>query len=115
MVDGRNRTEELFAAWLAENVPSARLSEVYIYCSEIESYCQKIKVLRRPLFETTDMDTVRLVQKTVAESRLFQLSHKGQMKKIVAAAQYYATFVKTLSAEAESATILPPPEKIIAI
>ncbi len=111
MVDGRNRTEELFAAWLAENVPSARLSEVYIYCSEIESYCQKIKVLRRPLFETTDMDTVRLVQKTVAESRLFQLSHKGQMKKIVAAAQYYATFVKTLSAEAESATILPPPRE----
>ena len=52
MVGNKEKIEELFATWLAQNAPSAHLSELYFCYSEIEAYCLKIKVLRKPLFET---------------------------------------------------------------
>ncbi len=99
MVGDKEKIEELFASWLAQNAPSAHLSDLYLSYSEIEAYCLKTKVLQKPLFETTDLDIVKRAQKCVTESRIFQLSHKKQMKRIVMAAQYYTAFVKTLSAE----------------
>lgn len=81
MVHGKKKTEELFAVWLVQNVPSAPLSELYLCYTEIEAYCLKTKVLRKPLFETTDLNTVQRVQKAVTESREFQLSHEKQIKK----------------------------------
>lgn len=103
MVCDEEKIEELFATWLAQNAPSAHLSELYLCYSEIEAYCLKTKVLRKPLFETTDLDTVKRAQKTVTESRIFQLSHKKQMRKIVAAAQYYTAFVKSLTTNVANA------------
>lgn len=100
MVDGKKTNEEMFADWLAENIPYTRLPELYLCYSEIEAYCLKTKVLHKQLFETTDLNTVKRVQKTVTENRIFQLSHKKQMKKIVAAARYYTAFVKTLDENA---------------
>ena len=96
MIDDKEKIEELFATWLAQNVPAAQLSELYLCYSEIETYCLKTKVLRKPLFETTDLNTVRRAQKAAIESHIFQLTHKKQMKKIVAAAQYYTAFLKSL-------------------
>lgn len=100
MVDGKKTNEEMFADWLAKNMPYTRLPELYLCYSEIEAYCLKTKVLHKQLFETTDLNTVKRVQKTVTENRIFQLSHKKQMKKIVAAARYYTAFVKTLDENA---------------
>lgn len=96
MIDDKEKIEELFATWLAQNAPAAQLPELYLCYSEIETYCIKTKVLRKPLFETTDLNTVRRAQKAAIESRIFQLTHKKQMKKIVAAAQYYTAFLKSL-------------------
>ena len=104
MVGDKEKIEELFATWLAQNVPSAHLSELYFCYSEIEAYCLKIKVLRKPLFETIDLDIIKRAQKSVTESRIFQLSHKKQMRKIVAAAQYYTAFVKSLVAQETNTT-----------
>lgn len=101
MVNGKQTTEELFAAWLSQNAPSDHLSKLYLCYSEIETFCLRIKVLRKPLFETTDLDTVKRVQRTIMENRLFQLSHKKQMKMIVSAAQYYTAFIRALDAEAK--------------
>lgn len=102
MVDGKKTNEELFAMWLSQNVPSSRLPELYRCYSEIDTYCLKTRVLCKPLLETTDLDTVKRAQKTVTESRIFKLLHRKQMKNIVAAAQYYKTFVKTLSDDANA-------------
>ena len=43
MVSNKEKIEELFATWLAQNAPSAHLSELYFCYSEIEAYCLKIK------------------------------------------------------------------------
>ena len=96
MIDGKKKKEELFADWLAQNVPLAQLSEMYLCYSEIESFCTKIKVLRSPLFETVDLETIKKVQKIVTENRIFRFSHRKQMKKMVAAMQYYLAFVKAM-------------------
>lgn len=104
MAGDKEKIKERFVDWLAQNAPPDHLSELYLCYSEIEDYCLKTKVLSKPLFETTDLDTVRRAQKTVVESRIFQLSHKKQMKNIVAAAQYYTAFLKSLSPKAISVT-----------
>ena len=96
VVDGQKKIEELFAGWLAQNAPSAQLSELYLCYSEIESFCIRIKVLHSPLLETVDLETIKRVQKTVMENRLFRFSHRKQMKKNIAAMQYYLAFVKSL-------------------
>ena len=101
---GENRRAFCYLA--CQNAPSAHLSELYFCYSEIEAYCLKIKVLRKPLFETIDLDIIKRVQKTVTESRIFQLSHKKQMRKIVTAAQYYKAFVKSLVAQETNTTEL---------
>lgn len=99
-MSGNNRTiEEQFMDWLAQNAPAHRLSELYLCYPEIERHCLRIKVLKKPLFETTDLETVKKVQKTITESRIFQLAHKKQMKRMVSAAQYYTAFAKEYNAE----------------
>ncbi len=97
MGDDKEKIKELFATWLAKNAPSAHLSDLYLCYSEIEAFCLKTKVLQKPLFETTDVDAVRMVQKKVTESRIFHFYHKNQMKKIDVAARYYTAFVKEMN------------------
>lgn len=117
MSDNKRAIEEQFIAWLAQNAPAGRLSELYLCYPEIEKHCLRIKVLKKPLFETTDLDTIKKVQKTISESRMFQLAHKKHMKRMVSAAQYYTTFIKEHSVKsvepvqsepAESAAVEEP-------
>lgn len=105
MIDDKEKIEELFATWLAQYAPAAQLSELYLCYSEIEAYCLKTKALRKPLFETTDLNTVRRAQKAAIESRIFQLTHKKQMKKIATAAQYYTAFLKSLATKETETSI----------
>ena len=106
MADNKESNRELFAAWLAQNAPADQLSDLYLSCERIEAYCIKTKVLRKSLFETTDLDTVKKVQKAVDECRVFRYSNT-QRRMLTAAAKYYADFVKSLSA-AEAPRIAPP-------
>ena len=78
MVGNKEKIEELFATWLAQNAPSAHLSELYFCYSEIEAYCLKIKVLRKPLFETIDLDIIKRVQKTVLKAAYFSFRIKNR-------------------------------------
>lgn len=102
MIGEKEKIEELFAAWLTQHVPAAQLSEMYLCYSEIESYCIKIKVLRNPLFETVDLETIKKVQKTIAENRIFRFSHRKQIKKMITSMQYYLAFAKTLEKEGQA-------------
>lgn len=97
MSDNKRTIEEQFMAWLAQNATASRLSELYLCYPEIEKHCLRIKVLKKPLFETTDLDTIKKVHKTISESRMFQLAHKKHMKRMVSAAQYYMAFIKEYS------------------
>ena len=54
MTSDRKTVEVDFMRYLAERVSPAQLSALYRCYSEIETICLKIKILKNPLFETTD-------------------------------------------------------------
>ena len=94
MICDRKTVEDDFMRYLAEQVSPARLSELYICYSEIETFCLKIKVLHRPLFETTDFETIKKVQRTIEQNKIFRVTHKRQINKIVDAGRHYYNYIK---------------------
>ena len=80
IVDGENTIEGLFTVWLARNAPADRVSELYLCYLIIEKYCLTNKIWKEPLFETSDLETVKNVHKTVMGSHLFQLVHNKQIR-----------------------------------
>lgn len=93
MVD-QSKNESEFMTYLASKVSPAQLSELYWCYAQIESFCQKSKVLNGDLFVTTDTDTVKKIQRTVEQNKIFRIKYKKQFAKMLAAWQHYYTFVK---------------------
>ena len=102
MIAKQQTNEETFAAWLADKVPASQLSQIWPCYHDIETFCRKIGVLKRPLFEVTDLETVKKVQKTISTNKLFTITHKKKMKWIISAAQLYTAFTKESGTTAES-------------
>ena len=71
-----------FMRYLAEQVSPAQLSDFYICYSEIETFCLKIKVLQNPLFQTTDIETIKKVQRTIEQNKFFRITRRKQINKI---------------------------------
>ena len=72
----------------------AQLSALYRCYSEIETFCLKIKVLQNPLFETTDFETIKKVQRTIEQNKIFRITRRRQINKIVDAGQHYYNYIK---------------------
>ena len=112
MLEKKQTNEDAFAAWLTDKVSSSQLSHLWPCYHDIESFCRKIGILKRPLFEVTDLETVKKVQKTVSSNKLFTIMHKKKMKWIMSAAQLYTAFTKERSATVDSkdvcSSVTPP-------
>ena len=86
--------QEKFFAWLKERVSSAQLSEFYIVCKDIESFCMNKCILTEPLFETTNTVVIQGVIDTIKSNRMFQFKYfryLGKMRKVM---DYYMTFLR---------------------
>lgn len=94
MISNRKTVEDDFMRYLAERVSPAQLSELYGCYSEIETFCLKIKVLQNPLFETTDFETIKKVQRTIEQNKIFRITRRRQINKIVDAGQHYYNYIK---------------------
>lgn len=94
MMRGSKTVEDDFMQYLAERVSPAQFSELYRCYSEIETFCLKIKVLQNPLFETTDFETIKKVQRTIEQNKIFRITHRRQINKIVDAGRYYYNYIK---------------------
>lgn len=94
MISNRKTVEDDFIRYLAERVSPAQLSELYRCYSEIETFCLKIKVLQNPLFETTDFETIKKVQRTIEQNKIFRITRKRQINKIVDAGRHYYNYIK---------------------
>lgn len=94
MINNRKIVEDDFMRYLAERVSPAQLSELYRCYSEIETFCLKIKVLKNPLFETTDFETIKKVQRTIEQNKIFRITRRRQINKIVNAGRYYYNYIK---------------------
>lgn len=114
LIDERNFIEKRFKDWLAKRMSPTQINDLMTCYPEIEKHCLKSKVLRKPLFETTNLATVKMVEKAIAENVLFQLFHRRQMKAILSAIQYYMTFLKTLVETPIAANTSTPNSHIVA-
>lgn len=94
MISDRKNVEDDFMRYLAERVSPAQLSELYRCYSEIETFCLKIKVLQNPLFETTDFETIKKVQRTIEQNKIFRVTRRRQINKIVDAGRHYYNYIK---------------------
>lgn len=94
MIYNKKAVEDDFMRYLAERVSPAQLSELYRCYSEIETFCLKIKVLQNPLFETTDFETIKKVQRTIEQNKIFRITRKRQINKIVDAGRHYYNYIR---------------------
>lgn len=86
--------QEKFFAWLKNRVSSAQLSEFYVVCEEIESFCLSKRILTQPLFETTNTVVIQDVINTIKANRTFQFEyfrHLGKMRKVM---DFYMRFLQ---------------------
>ena len=61
MIEKSKSIEDEFIKYLAGKVSPTQLSEFYLCYSEIEAFCLKVKVLQKPLFQTTDFNVIKNV------------------------------------------------------
>lgn len=97
MIDGKKTIVDDYMQYLAEKVSPSQISEFCNCYSEIEAFCMKIKVLQKPLFETTDFEIIKKVQRTIEQNKIFRITHKRQYNKILAACRHYYLYVKERS------------------
>lgn len=86
--------QEKFFAWLMAKVSSVQLSEFYIVCKNIESFCMSKNILAEPLFETTDTVVIQRVIDTIKSNRMFQFKYFCQLGKMRKVMDYYMTFLR---------------------
>lgn len=94
MIEGKKTIIDDFMQYLAKKNVSSQLSELFDCYSEIEAFCLKTKVLHKPLFETTDFETIKKVQRTIEQNKFFRITHKRQFNKILAAYRHYYLYIK---------------------
>lgn len=86
--------EKKFMDYLASQVSRTLYAELSSFYPDIEAFCLKIKVLKKPLFETTDFEIVKKVQKTIEQNKIFKITRRKNYSKIVTACRYYYTYVR---------------------
>lgn len=74
---------ERYVDWLSQKVSPAQLSELYMSYEVIDEFCIKTKVLKQSLLKTTDIDIIKMAQKTVEQNKLFRYQHKEKSVKFV--------------------------------
>lgn len=94
VIDRKNTVEEDFMNYLADKVSPAQLSELYQCYSEIEAFGLKVKVLKKALFQTTDFEIIKKLQRTIEQNKIFRITHKKQFNKLIAAGRHYYNYIK---------------------
>ncbi|MCD7774910.1 MAG: hypothetical protein LUH40_04940, partial [Clostridiales bacterium] len=106
MANSKSRESD-FMSWLSGKVSPAQLSELYWCYREIDSVFMKGGLLSKPLFETTDIETIRAVQKKIETSKIFRVRNSKNYAKLVAAGRYYLEYSESISEETETADTQP--------
>lgn len=86
--------QEQYFTWLATQVSPAQLSELYIAYSDIEKFCLQRGIIRKKLFELTELSDIRKVSDTVNSNKVFRFTYKGSLSKMNSAMYFYYRFMK---------------------
>ena len=97
MMNNTQSCESDFMTWLSNRVSPAQLSELYWCYTEIESSCLRVKILKKPLFETTDYEVVQELQRYIEKNKYFHVMHRRQFSKLITAGRHYLAYTKEMS------------------
>ncbi len=103
MINSTQSCETDFMTWLSNKVSPAQLSELYWCYTEIEKSCLSVKILKKPLFETTDYEIVHAVQRYIEQNKYFHAMHRRQYSKLITAGSHYLVYTKESSIEKQQA------------
>lgn len=93
MVENAISVKEDFMQYLADKVTPSQLSDMCTYYAEIETFCLKIHVLQKPLFETTDVETIKNVKNTIEHNKTFRISNWQNIQKKKDAIWLYFAYI----------------------
>lgn len=105
MIDGTKTFKQKYMAYLASQVSHAQFTELSSYYPDIEAFCKKLNILKKPLFETTDFDTIKRVQKVIEQDKIFRITHKKNYARIVVACRYYYVYIRDGLFESPNSTV----------
>ena len=94
MSGGNVSYEKGFAEWLAKQGHSAQMSVIHSISREIDRFCLKRKILKKPLLETDDLGVLSNALDAVRSNKFFSFKYRKQKSTVVAVIQYYCCFIK---------------------
>ena len=96
MSGGNASYEKGFAEWLVKRGHSAQMSVIHSISREIDRFCLKRKILKKPLFETDDLEMLFNALEAVRSNKFFSFKYRKQKSTVVAVIQYYCCFIKEM-------------------
>lgn len=98
---GPSEAEELsfqdqFKEWLLKKGTKHSYERVTQHLAQADEFCKKIKVLKRPLLETSDVAAVSKALQAVSRNKIFRFKVRKSYNDIISAINLYYAFLKEL-------------------
>ena len=88
-----------FSRWLSARVSPGQISDFFLRYSEIEKHGYKIKLLKGPLLETTDLVLLSKLASEINHNKLFRFWHRKQINKMGLVMTLYISFIKEITTQ----------------
>lgn len=105
----KHDNEAVFIAWLSKNVSATQLSELHLALSEIEQQAKKLKLIKGMLYDNLDFPTVKKVELSIEQSKIFKFMHKRQWSHILSALAYLLQYVRQKSKDGDKEAVIAQP------
>ena len=89
-----NTVQDRFFEWLEKQVSHATLADMFLVVGDIERFCIERNILKKKLFETTDLQTIRQVHNTVTSNKIFRRLYKKNLSKMESLILQYHRFIR---------------------
>lgn len=95
--------EARFFEWLSPQVSPAQLSVIYPTVAQIDNYCKRKNLLKKPLLETDDLEALSHVRTIFERDRFFEIIYRKEKRVMVATIRHYCRFIKEITDEKRAA------------
>ncbi|MBR3103808.1 MAG: hypothetical protein IKQ27_15345 [Lachnospiraceae bacterium] len=94
MVGSKKSIEEKYKKWLSKRLPKKQLPGILRTYFHLDDYFLDRKILKVPIFETTDPVVLEKVKNIVETNRFFRFRYRRQISQMGVAVRYYIAFIK---------------------
>lgn len=110
-VPEQKSVQDRFFEWMEKQVSPSRLADMFFVVQDIESFCIDRKILRKKLFETTDLPTIHQVHNTVTSNKIFRRIYKNKIDKMESLILQYHRFLRAEAKKNQEKKEVCPPQE----